>query len=303
MQRFCKSLALCYLSNSCTAGCIVCSMDGLKELQRELSGIADTLCDVRLFAGRQAWAQTEAGEQALSFAPNAKELYETVQQLCGYMLRLSPEKTGQGFITLRGGHRMGLCGRVTQREGQLVLQEVGSACIRVAHQIKGCGSDAAAGFLAMQKGMLICGTPGSGKTTLLRDLVRLISDAGVAVGLSDERGEIAACVQGIAQLDVGARTHVLDGCPKAEALKWLLRSMCPQVLAMDELCGAAEYQAVRDAAACGVRVIATVHAGSMQDIQQRAGLQALVTDGVFRQMIFVQNRRIVRIEETSCCGQ
>lgn len=272
-------------------------MKGLDELRQELSAQADTLCDVRLFADRQAWVRTVQGEQQLSFKPTAEELYEMVQQLCDHMLRLSPEKTGQGFITLHGGHRMGLCGRVTQREGMLVLQEIGSACIRVAHQIKGCGKEAAARFLAMRRGMLICGTPGSGKTTILRDAVRLISDSGIAVGLSDERGEVAACVQGIAQLDVGRRTHVLDGCPKAEALRWLLRSLCPQALAMDELYGMAECQAVREAAACGVPLIATIHAADMQQVRRRAGVRDLLAEGVFGQVIFVQERRIVHVEE------
>lgn len=272
-------------------------MKGLDELRQELSAQADTLCDVRLFADRQAWVRTVQGEQQLSFKPTAEELYEMVQQLCDHMLRLSPEKTGQGFITLHGGHRMGLCGRVTQREGMLVLQEIGSACIRVAHQIKGCGKEAAARFLATRRGMLICGTPGSGKTTILRDAVRLISDSGIAVGLSDERGEVAACVQGIAQLDVGRRTHVLDGCPKAEALRWLLRSLCPQALAMDELYGMAECQAVREAAACGVPLIATIHAADMQQVRRRAGVRDLLAEGVFGQVIFVQERRIVHVEE------
>lgn len=275
-------------------------------MQRELKSCADTLCDVRLFAGRNAIATTTFGERKLAFSPDAQCLLETVQQLCDHMLRLSPEKTAQGFITLRGGHRMGLCGRITQREGQLTLQEIGSACIRVAHEIKGCGTQTVQMFLQERRGMLICGVPGSGKTTLLRDTVRLISDGGMAVGLCDERGEVAACVQGIPQLDVGARTHVLDGCPKAQALRWLLRGMSPKVLAMDELYGADECRAVREAAACGVPVLTTVHAGTPAELLCRAGVKALLEENAFRQVIFVHSRQVERIlspEEILCCAR
>lgn len=281
-------------------------MDGVKALQRELASCTDTVCDVRLFSGRNAMVKTICGERELAFSPDAKGLLEVVQQLCDHMLRLSPEKTAQGFITLRGGHRMGLCGRVTQQNGQLTLQEVGSACIRVAHEIKGCGRQTAKLFLQERQGMLICGVPGSGKTTLLRDTVRLISDGGVAVGLCDERSEVAACVQGEAQLDVGLRTHVLDACPKAQALHWLLRGMCPEVLAMDELYGEGECEAVRDAAACGVPVLTTVHAGNPAELLRRAGVRALLEENVFHQVIFVCNRQVERIasrEEMVCCAR
>ena len=151
-------------------------------------------------------------------------------------------------MTLRGGHRMGLCGRVTCERDGLVLREIGSLCLRIAHEVKGCGADTVR--MLRGGGALIAGPPGSGKTTLLRDIVRILSDEGTAVGLCDERGEIAACVEGVPQLDVGARTHVLDGCGKASGLRWLLRAMCPGLLAMDELYGGDECLAVRDAFAC-----------------------------------------------------
>lgn len=278
----------------------------MEKLRKELAALPGTLLDVRLFAKRQGMAHTTQGECSLSFAPDGKELQEMAQQLCGHMLRLSPETTGQGFITLRGGHRMGLCGRITQRDGQLVLQEIGSVCIRVAHEIRGCGAQAAALFDATRQGILLCGAPGSGKTTWLRDAVRSISDGGTAVGLSDERSEIAACVRGIAQIDVGRRTHVLDGCPKAEALRWLLRAMNPQLLAMDEIYGAAECGAVREAAACGVPVLATAHAGSPKALRARQEVYALIKEGVFGHVIFLQGGQAVNIlsaQEAACCGR
>lgn len=281
-----------------------CLPEGLQRQLREAA--TDTLCDVRLFVHLPCRVRTIKGERTLAFTPDGRLLYEMAQRLCDRMLRLSPEKTGQGFITLRGGHRMGLCGRVTQKDGQLILQEIGSICLRIAHEVRGCGEQAAVQFLQNRQGMLLCGIPGSGKTTMLRDALRAISEAGVAVGLCDERGEVAACVQGVPQLDVGPRTHVLDGCPKAEALRWLLRAACPQVLAMDELYGIAECQAVREAAACGVPVIASIHAGSAAELCRREGLRQMIEEKVFGQVVFLRDRRIERIltgEDVLCCGQ
>ena len=187
------------------------------------------------------------------------------------------------------------------------MREIGSLCLRIAHEVKGCGADTAR--MLRGGGALIAGPPGSGKTTLLRDIVRILSDEGTAVGLCDERGEIAACVEGVPQLDVGARTHVLDGCGKASGLRWLLRAMCPGLLAMDELYGSDECLAVREAAACGVPVLTTLHAATGREVCLRTGIEDLLAEGIFEQVIFVRERRVTcvlpaaEVLKQGCCGQ
>lgn len=265
-----------------------------EEMQRELRGMDEqTICDIRMYADISASVRTTQGIRTLESVLSAAQLYDTVQALSSRMLYVSPERTGEGYLTLRGGHRMGLCGRVTHADGKLMLHEVGSVCIRVAHEVKGCGKKAAT--CIRDGGVLIAGAPGSGKTTMLRDAVRLISDTGRAVGLVDERGEAAACYRGVPQLDVGKCTHVVDGCPKAEGLRWLLRAMAPDVLAMDELYGADECAAVREASACGVPVIATVHAGNTKELCARSGIAKLLLEDVFAHVVFVHARSIVCI--------
>ena len=133
--------------------------------------------------------------------------------------------------------------------------------------------------------MLILSEPGGGKTTLLRDLVRQISDGcaygrGRSVGVVDERSEIAGCYQGKPQLDVGMRTDVMDGCPKMAGMMMLLRSMAPEVLAVDELGSREELEVLKGAAACGCRVLATAHGNSLVDLVKRFGIE----DKVFRQL-------------------
>ena len=261
-------------------------------LQRELAGLDfDEIRDIRLYADRPC--QVCGAEEAYTsaYVTDAAELYETAQALCSRMLRLSPQTTGKGFITLRGGHRMGLCGQVNAEGGSLLLQGIGSLCIRVAHAVPGCGH-ALAAEVRRGGGVLAAGRPGSGKTTLLRDAVRILSDGGLHVGLADERGELAACLEGVPQLDVGARTHVVDGCAKGTALRWLLRAMCPDLLATDELYGPDECRAVREAAACGVPVLATVHAGTAGELCRREGIKRLLREGTIARVVFLHQGRI-----------
>ena len=281
------------------------------QLKKWLQPLSRNICDIRLLANRPVSVQTVKGEMTKAdVALSAEELYETAQLLCERRLRVSPETTGKGFITLRGGHRMGLCGRVTCDRGELTLQEIGSVCIRVAHEVQLCGREVAA-CVQRDKGLqsiVLAGAPGSGKTTMLRDALRILSENGIASSLCDERGEVAACVRGVPQLDVGRRTHVLDGCPKAEGLRWLVHCMCPQLLAMDELYGDEECVAVREAACCGVKVLATVHASDAEDLCARSGIVPLLKENVFSQVVFLQERKVVsvmdaqQVLEAACCG-
>ncbi|MBR5232488.1 MAG: Flp pilus assembly complex ATPase component TadA [Clostridia bacterium] len=289
------------LSDDHDSKCIQWGMEWLKYFPRplyeELRQIPyETLRDIRLYAEAPCRVNTLSGEKMLQIVLDRKLLYQTVQELCRNRLRISPEATGQGYITLEGGHRVGLCGRVTQEGKALVLQEVGSVCIRIAHAVTGCGIQTAEEFMRTGQGIVICGLPGSGKTTHLRDVLRILSQKGITAGLCDERSEVAACVQGVPQLDVGERTHVLDGCPKAEALRWLLRGMCPRVLAMDELYGENECEAICDAAACGVPVIATVHAADEKTLMQRKGVARLFAQGVFGAAVFLRGGQVSTVK-------
>ena len=167
--------------------------------------------------------------------------------------------------------------------------------VRIAHEKRGCADDILP-HIRRSDGIyntLMLSPPGIGKTTFLRDLIRQLSagDAGapgMKVGVVDERSEIAACHLGIPQNDLGPRTDVLDGCKKTEGIRMLLRSMSPQILAVDELGGKEDFAAVKQALCCGCRVLGTVHAGCVQELLDKPYLQACVTQKLFGRYILIE---------------
>lgn len=203
---------------------------------------------------------------------------EEIRQMSIFMSKYSlyayEEEIRKGFLTVEGGHRIGVCGQVSC-EGEQIrrIHPISYLNIRVAREQKGC-ADHIFPFL-MDRGLfqntLILSAPGIGKTTLLRDVIRILSDgsdlcAGRKVGLVDERSEIAGCLRGVPQNDVGMRTDVLDGCPKEEGMMLLIRSMAPDVLAVDEIGGERDMYALQYAMRCGCQIVATIHSRDMEEL-------------------------------------
>lgn len=255
-----------------------------EEIRSELDMLMPgELQEIRVRAERPTVFVTASRVAELAWKPGQLQLEALAEALSEHSLYARSEETRQGYVTLRGGHRMGLCGRVVQSRQGRALQEIGSICIRIASQWPDCAAPLLTGSVE-PRSILLIGPPGSGKTTLLRDLARIMgSSSSLQSAVVDERGELAACVGGIPQLDVGDCTDVLDGLSKTTALPWLVRSMAPDVIVTDELAGPEDCAAVMDAMACGAAVCASVHGTSLQQAASRPALAAMMSHRLFDQ--------------------
>lgn len=257
-----------------------------KAVARPLNALPDgSLREIRVRAGQSIRLSTRQGETICPCEPTPQQVAQMAEALCEHALYARAEEQRSGFVTLRGGHRMGLCGRVIcQGQSIRALRDISSFCIRIAGQWRGA-ADGLIGQLTDENGFcrstLIVGLPGMGKTTLLRDSLRRLSEAGRRVCVVDERSEIAAMCDGLPQLEVGPCTDVLDGCGKEAGLRWLLRSLSPEVLVTDELSDTLDAQAALEAIRSGVSMLATVHGRDLDSVCGRNTLYPLVRDRAF----------------------
>lgn len=225
------------------------------------------------------------------------ELKEMLEYISGYSLYAFEEEISQGFITIPGGHRVGVAGHVVVEDGRVKnIRNISFINIRISREMIGCGEKVIAYIRAegVLRNTLIISPPGCGKTTLLRDIVRLISgkcgDAqGKNVTVVDERSEIAGCYRGIPQNDLGCRTDVLDGCPKSEGMMMAVRSLAPEVIVVDEIGGKKDVQALRYVMNCGCSLIATAHGRDFQEIREKPELGEMVEEGLFQRCIILEN--------------
>lgn len=218
-----------------------------------------------------------------------------MNQLSEFSLYRLEEELKQGYITVQGGHRVGLAGKVNTSNGQVkAIKDITSYNIRIAKQKKGV-ADPYVRHLFRERYLntLIIGAPQTGKTTLLRDISRLIASgwgnvSPAKVGIVDERSEIAGCIAGIPQHDIGIRSDVLDGCPKAEGMMMLIRSMSPEVIVVDEIGSLQDVSALQEAIHAGVSIVCTAHGHSLTDIKSRSSFSSLFSEKVFDRFIILQ---------------
>lgn len=236
------------------------------------------------------------------------EIKETMEYISNYSLYAFEDEIRQGFITINGGHRIGIAGKAIIQEDTIKgMKHISYINVRLAHQVKGCADFVLPYLVKEETGgiyhTLIISPPKCGKTTLLRDIIRQISDGssfleGLNVGVVDERSEIGACYMGVPQNELGIRTDILDCCPKAKGMMMLIRSMSPQVIAVDEIGSREDLEAIDYVISCGCKLITTVHGSSIEDIKSKPILGDLLQKNLFERYVILNNiKRIGHIEE------
>ena len=263
-------------------------------LPEERQALAEEL---RLRVGRAMTVLLPEGEVPFSVTVEQEDLEGLCNIASDFSRYASAESLRRGYLSVRGGCRVGFCGSAVMKEGSLAgLRDFSSAAIRIPRERRGIGEPLAPGLFreGRFRSTLILSPPGGGKTTLLRDLVRCLSSGTgcpeTRVALADERGEVAVCRQGRAQMDLGPRTDVLDGCPKAQAVPLLLRCLNPQVIAVDEITAAEDIRAMTMAANCGVGLLATIHALDGEELRRKPLYEDLLRSGAFAQAILIESQ-------------
>ena len=220
-----------------------------------------------------------------SVTVSEQELNQCFEAVCQYSVHSFKREICDGFVTLKGGHRVGLCGTTVIHKNEIDnIKNISSLNFRISHQIKGCAENLYKQLFSHSlSSALIAGVPMSGKTTLLRDLTRLLGN-NYKTSVIDERGEIAAVWNGIPQNDVGINTDIFDGYPKSEGIASAVRVMSPQIIVCDEIGDEKDMEAIKYASYCGVYVVATIHASDINEIVRRTG-----TD-MFDKVIFLSDK-------------
>ncbi|GFR36772.1 stage III sporulation protein AA [Insulibacter thermoxylanivorax] len=283
------------------------------------------------FDGRYAFI-TASGELTVSpsaacYRPDRQECMKLLDIVTNHSLYSFEEELRRGYITVRGGHRVGIAGRAVLDGGKVkLLRDISAFNIRIAREVKGAAEGIIRWLIDPLAGTvhhtLVISPPQCGKTTLIRDLARILSEGswnqaqafdegrrlrGLKVGIVDERSEIAASVGGVPSFDLGPRTDVLDACPKAEGMMMMIRSLSPHVLVVDEIGRSEDAEAILEAMHAGIKVVATAHGRNPEEVKKRPGLAPLFTAPLFQRYVVLagtgrQRRQTVFDEQMRCLG-
>jgi len=258
----------------------------------------EELEEIRIRINRPIEITMKGKPRFLSYIIQPEDAIHLMNKISHFSIYTLEEELKQGFITVSGGHRIGLAGKVILEGGKVkAIRDISSFNIRIAREKVGIAEPLIPYiFQGSWMHTMVIGPPQTGKTTLLRDIARVASSGfsvrGVEsskVGIVDERSEIAGCVNGIPQLTFGDRLDVLDACPKAEGMMMMIRSMSPDILVVDEIGRKEDSEAIQEAVHAGITLMMTTHGTSIEEVKNRPSLRYILEQKIFQRFI-VLNR-------------
>ncbi|MFR2837765.1 MAG: stage III sporulation protein AA [Zhenhengia sp.] len=283
------------------------------NLKSMLLEIKDPICnsiqEMRVRAYKPIILLVEGEEYGLSnkgidqvgagYVATLQDVQAILKFLSGYSLYALEDELRQGYVTIQGGHRVGLVGKTVIEEQKVkTLKYISGLNIRFSHEVLGCSDKVLPYLLSRDKvyHTLIVSPPKCGKTTLLRDLIRNLSNGfsgfgPYTVGVVDERSEIAGCYMGVPQNNMGMRTDVLDACPKVEGMRMLLRAMAPDIIAVDEISSKADMEAIEEVLGAGVTLLCSTHGKDLEDCMKKPVLSSMLEKGLFEKIVVLSSRR------------
>lgn len=273
--------------------------DGIKSLIGEEN--LNKVQEIRLRVNKPLMLEMEQKEKVFNYNVSSEEIDIILRRMSNYSIYAYDEEIKRGYITVKGGHRIGICGKCIIENGKIkTIKDISSLNIRISKELLGC-SDSIVKYLVDKDEIvntIVISPPKCGKTTLLRDIARNISDGMVKFSLSgkkitviDERSELAACYSGAPQLNLGIRTDVLDSCPKSEGIIIAIRSMAPEIIICDEIGTSRDTESIIAAMNSGVKVITTIHGYDISDLYNRPVFKELIDNKVFKRAIVMSHKK------------
>lgn len=259
--------------------------------------------EIRIRTSRPILLKIGQTEKKIEYIISGEEVLETLQHICDNSIYSYQSQICNGYITMQGGHRIGITGNCIMKDGKVTnINYVSSLNFRIAKQVLGASNKIIQYVIKEDENSiyntLIVSPPGVGKTTILRDLIRKLSNgieqinySGINIGVVDERGEIAAMYRGVPQNDIGIRTDVLDNVSKALGLTMLIRSMAPKVIVADEIGNKEEIEPIMQSVCSGIKGIFTAHGSSIEEIKLNPVIRELTDNGVFERIIFLSDKK------------
>lgn len=259
----------------------------------------DELEEIRVRIGRPIEIIMNGSDRSLSYIIQPEDAFHLMNKISQFSIYTLEEELKQGYITVSGGHRIGLAGKVILEQGKVkAIRDISSFNIRIAREKIGI-AEPVIPFLFQNDwfNTMVIGPPQTGKTTMLRDIARIIStgirEKGMRarkVGIVDERSEIAGCVKGVPQLTFGNRVDVLDACPKAEGMMMMIRSMSPDVLIVDEIGRKQDAEAIQEAVHAGIKLMMTTHGTSLEEMKNRPSLKEILEQRIFQRFVVLSRK-------------